>query len=220
MKPLPNYFYPTYSLQSKLIIYALLDPETLEIRYIGKSCSGFHRVRQHFNKQQLKDKNKKSNWLKSLLSQTKYPLVSILDYAFDKVNLSKLEIKYIAQHKTEKLLNMTTGGDGYGYKRKNKAVPWNKGKNASQEAKVAMRYAKLGRKFKPRTVEEKVKISKSNIESHLKESKPFICLENSKVYLSQREAAIDLNLDPANISGVLNGHKKTTKGYSFKFYVN
>lgn len=217
MKRLPSYFYQTLNQQSKLIIYALLDPVTAEIRYIGKSCSGLVRLRQHFNPSQLNSKNRKSNWLKSLLKKSNYPHIKILDEALDKVALSNLEKEYIAKYKSNRLLNMTNGGDGYGYKRKEKVVAWNKGKKASKSAILAMRYARLGRQFKPRSNEEKVKISKSNINAHKKECKPFICIENGQLYNSQREAATDLNLNPANISCVLNGHKKQTRGYTFKF---
>lgn len=146
-----------------------------------------------------------------------YPGVTVLCEAQDKVVLAQLEIEQISKHKSDKLLNMTPGGDGYGYIASKRRVAWNKGKLATKSAKAAMSSARLGRKFKPRTVEERVKISNSNIDSHRREAKPFICLQNSKIYRSQREAAIELNLSSANISGVLNGHKKTTGGYSFKF---
>lgn len=217
MKNLPSYFYQTHKLQTNFIVYALLEPNTLEIRYVGKSCSGLSRVRQHFNPSQLNSKNKKSNWLKSLLNKNLYPQVKILDYANNKITLSELEIFHIKKHKSERLLNMTDGGDGHGYKRKQKVRAWNKGLKASNEAKTSMRNARLGRKFTPRSNEDKLKISKSNVVSHRRECKPFICLETGKLYNSQREAAIDLKLNPANISGVLNGHKKTTMGYSFRF---
>ena len=89
MKNLPSYFYQIHKLQTNFIVYALLEPNTLEIRYIGKSCSGLSRVRQHFNPSQLNSKNKKSNWLKSLLNKELYPQVKILDYAKDKVIITQ-----------------------------------------------------------------------------------------------------------------------------------
>lgn len=217
MKHLPGYFYPTLSQYSQFLIYALLDPVTLEIRHIGKSCSGFQRIRQHFRCSQLKSKTKKNNWIKSLMLNKVYPGVVILCEAQDKIALSQLEIEQISKHKSDKLLNMTRGGDGYGYTVSKRKTAWNRDKPATESAKAAMSNARLGRKFKPRTIEERIKISNSNINSHRGETKPFICLQNSKIYRSQREAAIELNLNPANISGVLNGHKKTTGGYSFKF---
>jgi hypothetical protein len=168
MRRLPSYFYQILNQQSKLIVYALLDPITSEIRYIGKSCSGFTRIRQHFNPSQLNSKNKKSSWLKSLLKRHTYPHVKVLDQALDKASLSSLEKEHIAKHKSDKLLNMTDGGDGYGYKRKQKVIAWNKGKKATKSAVLAMRNAKLGRKLKSRSNEEKIKISKSNINAHKK----------------------------------------------------
>lgn len=217
MKNLPNYFYPTQQKLNRFIIYALLDPITLDIRYIGKSCSGLTRIRQHFNPSQLASKSKKSNWLKSLLNKNAFPQIKILDTANDKHSLSDLERKHIRLNKTDKLLNMTVGGDGYGYVRSTQITPWNKGKQASLEARTKMRLSKLGRSFKPRSTDDKKKISESNIIAHSKNAKKFICIENNKIYNSQREAALDLNLNPANISGVLNRYKKSTGGFSFRF---
>ena len=217
MKSLPNYFYPTSNQSDKFIVYALLEPISEEIRYIGKSCSGLHRIRQHFGPSQLKAKNKKSNWLKSLIKKNIFPKLKILEVATDKINLSELEKKHILIYKSGRLLNMTAGGDGNGYIRSTRSSPPNKGKKASTSAKLKMSAARLGRSFKPRTIEEKNKISQANITAHSSSAKPFICIQNNKVYRSQREAAIELKLNPANISGVLNGHKKTTNGFSFKF---
>lgn len=50
-----------------------------------------------------------------------------------------------------------------------------------------------------------------------KNSKRLICLNTGKVYNSAREAARDLGLDYCKISMVLNGHRKHTGGYTFRF---
>lgn len=44
---------------------------------------------------------------------------------------------------------------------------------------------------------------------------PVFCLETKKVYISIREAARELKIDPTNISKILNGKLKSTHGYHF-----
>jgi hypothetical protein len=50
-------------------------------------------------------------------------------------------------------------------------------------------------------------------------SKPVICIENNTVYKSLTEAAKILGLKQGDISNVIYGRQKTTKGFSFKFYI-
>lgn len=96
-----------------LIIYALLDPDTNEIRYIGKSERGIERPRQHFEPGQLKKLSKKNNWIKSLVSKGKLPKIKIL-YNCSNINeLNQKEIEFIAMFKNSGILtNMTDGGTG------------------------------------------------------------------------------------------------------------
>lgn len=216
---LPSTFYPPLKKYSKYLIYGLVDPRTEEVRYIGKSCSGFIRIRQHFSATQLHDKTKKINWLKSLLELGLLPKPIILAECTSKEQLPELEVKFIAEYRAQNfnLLNMTSGGDGRANSRNSVYIPWNKGIKSSDNARLAMRNAKLGRKRKPRTAEEKSKISESNKVASKERCKPFVCLENGKIYNSQREAIQELSVTSGNLSGVLNGHKLSTKGYSFKY---
>lgn len=50
---------------------------------------------------------------------------------------------------------------------------------------------------------------------------PIICHQNGIIYRSQKEAARQLNLKQSDISNVLNPKitQKTTKGYSFSYYI-
>lgn len=50
-----------------------------------------------------------------------------------------------------------------------------------------------------------------------KVSKSIICVNNNKIYGSARQAALELNLPPQNISKVLTGKRLTCGGYIFKF---
>lgn len=47
--------------------------------------------------------------------------------------------------------------------------------------------------------------------------KPIYCYELDKVFMSCREACIELHLEPKNLSSVLHGKRKHVNGYSFDF---
>jgi|ERR1700677_1399618 len=46
---------------------------------------------------------------------------------------------------------------------------------------------------------------------------PILCLNNGKIYPSQRAAALELGLRPHSITGVVKGKYKHTKGYRFEY---
>ena len=61
-------------------IYALLDPITREIRYIGKSDYPRERLRDHVCDSKCnKENNRKANWIRSLLKQGLKPEMEIID---------------------------------------------------------------------------------------------------------------------------------------------
>lgn len=96
----------------KNIIYALVDPITEEVRYIGKSTSGLTRPRDHYKPSHLKkDFTYKGNWLRSLSIP---PLIEVLHVAETKEELDRLEKEYIALYKglRARLTNLTDGGEG------------------------------------------------------------------------------------------------------------
>jgi group I intron endonuclease len=100
-------------MQSKYLIYGLRDPNTKEIRYIGRSCSGLKRPREHYRQNGLSKKKSHCNsWIKSL--KGKIPKIEVLEYTNNKDELDALEIKWIAYAKAQgwNLTNHTAGGGG------------------------------------------------------------------------------------------------------------
>ena len=97
---------------SKYIIYALQDPFTFEIRYIGKSCSGLKRIKRHFNfNEQKNDKNKhKVNWINSL---TRLPNILIIQTLNSNKELIQAECYWIDYFRKQNspLLNISNGGE-------------------------------------------------------------------------------------------------------------
>lgn len=103
------------------LIYALKDPETKQIRYVGKSTSGIKRPRQHKRPYQLLAPNHKNNWIKLLLSKGLEYEIVILEENIPKEQLNDKEKLWVAHYKAlgADLTNQTEGGEGtWGYKMK------------------------------------------------------------------------------------------------------
>ena len=113
-------------------IYILIDPETHQVRYVGKANNISQRYRAHLNRAR-KHHIHKLNWVKSLKEKGLKPIIEIIDV----VSIDDWvfwETYWIAQFKAWgfKLINYTNGGDGctFGnqtsFKKGDKA--WNDGK--------------------------------------------------------------------------------------------
>lgn len=98
----------------KYIIYGLTDPDTQEIRYIGKSTSGMKRPMEHKKPCNLKASSHKINWIKSLISNNKQYGIIILESTETPEELDSREIYWIAEYKARgaNLTNGTDGGEG------------------------------------------------------------------------------------------------------------
>lgn len=92
-------------------IYALIDPRTNKIRYIGKANNPKERLRLHLQPTNLKYFTYKNNWIKSLLKLGLKPLLRILEIVSIKEWKEK-ESYYIKFYKKYGLANSTDGGDG------------------------------------------------------------------------------------------------------------
>lgn len=90
-------------------IYALTDPATGEIRYIGKANKPEARLKTH-----LRDAKRRSTpvycWLRKLAAQGAQPVMRVLEWSCDWV---EAERRLIAQHREAgaRLLNVAEGGN-------------------------------------------------------------------------------------------------------------
>lgn len=101
----------------KIFIYALIDPVTEEIRYVGKTHNLKARYGKHFNSCN-NTKTRNANWIKSLLKRGIKPIMEVI-HECDESNWSFWEQHYISLYKSWnlRLNNHTAGGEGsYGYK--------------------------------------------------------------------------------------------------------
>lgn len=103
---------------SKYLVYGLVDPHTLGVRYIGKSTSGLNRPKQHRAKSSLRDRTHRAHWILSLKNQGLDYVIAVLE----ETTLERLEESerwWIAYGRLSnwELTNLTEGGDGtVGYK--------------------------------------------------------------------------------------------------------
>lgn len=103
------------NIENLVKIYVLKDPETLEIRYVGKTVKELiKRLGEHIYESKKKTKNTyKCNWINSILTKNKLPIIEQIDECnWDESET--LEIYYIAKFKSlgYNLVNSTDGGEG------------------------------------------------------------------------------------------------------------
>lgn len=94
-------------------IYALIDPKTKDIRYIGKADNIKVRYKGHLKKSSLRAHTHKNYWLKSLISSNLLPEIKIIA-TVKEVSWKYWEIYYINYYKSIgcSLTNTAEGGEG------------------------------------------------------------------------------------------------------------
>lgn len=132
-----------------VFIYALTEPDSEEIRYIGKAFDVQSRLKAHLGE---KGRTRRHNWLKHLAAQSKKPRSKIIEEC-NEGNWQDRERYWIAYFRKEgfDLTNLTDGGDGVlGYvctpehraklsiARKGR-TGWNKGIPHTEETKAKIR---------------------------------------------------------------------------------
>lgn len=136
-------------------IYALLDPESREIRYIGKTNTPSKRFSWHLGDAK-NNYTHKQKWIQSLLKVDKVPEMAVLEVCPVEVwqERERFWIALLAPH--GRLVNATLGGEGFD------------GYQFTDETRERMRAAKVG-KARPAEVREKMSAShtgKKRTEEH------------------------------------------------------
>jgi len=139
------------------IIYVLIDPETIEVRYVGMSSRGLTRIKEHlFYGRKYRKHLHKYCWVNSLYSRGKTPIVRILQQweCIDYKDMCRAEKYWISYFRAigSPLTNLTDGGEGtLGIKvsketRKKISIA-NKGRKHTPEAIEKIREASTGREY-------------------------------------------------------------------------
>ncbi len=108
----------------KTCIYALIDPRSNLVRYIGKADNPKARKNGHLRDVREKTICHRVSWIRGLLNEGLKPEIKVL-FTPKKENWQEVERQVIAHYRQFcNLVNMTDGGDGQvkGH------IPWNKGK--------------------------------------------------------------------------------------------
>lgn len=155
-------------MEKTVFIYALCEPGTRTIRYIGKSKNPGQRLIAHCN-ESYKQENYLGHWLSSLKRDSKLPALLVLKEV-PASEWEEWEKRYIrcARSLGFKLVNGTEGGDGINSpmpdairqkislskcgkplsletrKKMSGKVPWNKGKAMSDLVKEKLRLKRIG----------------------------------------------------------------------------
>jgi predicted GIY-YIG superfamily endonuclease len=91
-----------------IYIYALIDPNTNLVRYVGKTNKPKDRYNQHINNCYRSKNNHKDNWIKLLLSNDQKPIMDIIEESTIE-NWSEREKYWISHYPN--LTNSTSGGE-------------------------------------------------------------------------------------------------------------
>ena len=151
------------------VVYALIDPRSLLIRYVGKSVhTGSERLKQHLKHAADGDGSHRSNWIRQLNASGLAPEVDVLEtgeWSLDQVNVREMYwIDCLRNSPLANLTNMTDGGDGAGWvmteeqnrARLAKTAEWQRSPEGREQRRLIMltRYEsdkerrKIGEQFK------------------------------------------------------------------------
>lgn len=101
-------------MEKQVKIYALIDPITLKVRYIGRTTSSLKkRLSEHISKaKHFHNYTHKENWIRSLLKINSKPYIRYLTIIEGWEESYKFECKLIEKYK-DRLINHYDKGPGY-----------------------------------------------------------------------------------------------------------
>lgn len=186
-------------------IYVLIDPETQQVRYVGKANNISQRYKAHLNRAR-KHQIHKLNWINSLKVKRLKPIIEVIDVVPIK-DWVFWETYWISQFKTWgfDLINYTHGGDGATFANqtsfKKGHIPYNLGQSFSQEVRDKISKSLLGLKNKPLSPVIQMDLQNNFIAE----------------YSSITEAALLTNSQLSKICSVCKGKRKSTNNFKWKY---
>lgn len=208
--------------KSDKFIYALIDPRTDEIKYIGQTYKGLLRLQRHTYLLETKEKTKKHFWIKELKKNNLLFNVIFLEYCETQQQLNESETFFIQYFRSIgcNLLNHYDGGDGHVrpkmtseqleiHKKRMKIVM------NDPEVRKKMSKSHLGKspsnKGQSKSFETIQKIKEKNKLRAIK-----VIDSNGIIYKSLLDASKKLKCTPTDIRRCILNKNKIFKGLSFK----
>lgn len=148
-----------------IFIYALVDPKTWDVRYVGKTNNPSVRLRDHCK---CREQYHKDRWIRSLLAHRLKPGMVILSRIDDESDWQFWEKFWINIFKPQ-LTNLAPGGEGGG----------RLGAHLSAETKAKISASKMGRPIGPFSDETRRRMSLARMgkgHRHTDESKKKMSL--------------------------------------------
>lgn len=213
----------------KIYIYTLSDPETNEIRYVGKSGNPNKRFKTHlYNSKRIKGYI--HNWIKSLLKKNQLPILSIIEECNEN-NWEEREIYWIKKLREDgfDLVNIADGGNQPVAKKSQKKYSKNK---SNKSYRVRCGYnnkvynlgsfntiAEAENAYDSFHENPKKAITRININNHktcgilMLDLNDNLLMEFDKI----KDCAEHIKTHSSNIVRCCRGKAKTHKGYKFKY---
>jgi len=198
-------------------IYVLKNPETNEIKYVGRSVNPDGRYRVHIHLAlRSKHKNKKDAWICSLLKQNLKPKMEIIEEVTNERVIEREKYWIEELRKTCDLKNARDYIENnylFSEESRRKMSESHKGKKLTEEQKKKIGEKSRGnkRRLGCKNSEESKKIV-SKIVLQFEKDETFV-----KEWPSTKRASIELKLSQGNISMVALGYRKTCGGYIWKY---
>ena len=212
-------------------IYILKDPNTNEIRYVGKTINIKRRYYQHTNKNfQEKTKTYVANWILSLLKNKQKPIIESIEQC---LNWEEREVYWISYYKNLgcNLCNLAEGGKGCsGYKKTEEQKKkhseafkgkntWTKGMVFSEEWRNNIAKAQKGENnnFYGKHFTEEMKEKQRKHKKCIAVKAFNIKTLEELIFPSLNDCANKLNLKCQNISKYLKGEYCSNTYKNWKF---
>lgn len=198
-------------METENFIYALRDPRTDEIRYIGFSSRGMERPNEHFLPGHYNGEKRKHyplyKWMRKMISLGLVPRIDVLEYCATEAELPELETILVALHKEAgaRLLNCTEGGDGtFGFKftdeSKAKMSAARTGMKASDEHKAAISAGLTGKKKSPEHVANMAEAQRGKVASE--ETRNLLSERQKEIWRNAPESRAEASRKTAAVRSV------------------
>ncbi len=218
---------------NRYIVYALQDPISYEIRYIGKSCSGLRRPKRHFSECELKNDTNlyKVNWIRKLKKINKKPNILIIQELNNQEELCDAEFYWLSYFKQNgsPLTNLVYKKDSViildiSTKKKLSLLS----KKRWENVEFRKKHSALVKASQTQQVKEKMKLHSQKLAKDPKflkfrgeqiskgRCKKILCITNNTIYNSSKEASKILNLSRSEICRALKDINIKIKGYQFR----